>query len=75
MSGPSSLRDDEEGVTRATQWGTRTVDAYEIWDQVGEGTYGQVYKGRHRLTGQIVALKKIMSPGLHGVRRGESWRL
>lgn len=28
-------------------------------EKIGEGTYGVVYKGRNRQTGQIVAMKKI----------------
>nr|QOY46745.1 cyclin-dependent kinase 1 [Ambystoma andersoni] len=27
--------------------------------KIGEGTYGVVYKGRHKATGQVVAMKKI----------------
>ncbi|KAL7751464.1 Cyclin-dependent kinase catalytic subunit [Sorochytrium milnesiophthora] len=33
--------------------------AYQQIEKVGEGTYGVVYKARHRVTGRIVALKKI----------------
>ena len=32
---------------------------YEQLDKIGEGTYGVVYKARNRLSGQIIALKKI----------------
>lgn len=28
-------------------------------EKIGEGTYGVVYKGKNKLTGQIVAMKKI----------------
>ncbi|KAG7360375.1 serine/threonine protein kinase [Nitzschia inconspicua] len=38
---------------------TRTLWHYEKMEQIGEGTYGQVYKARSKDTGQIVALKKI----------------
>ena len=38
---------------------TRTCDAYEKIAQIGEGTYGKVYKARCRRTGKIVALKKM----------------
>ena len=40
-------------------WGERCVDAYEIVCQVGEGTYGQVYKAKEVASGDIVALKKV----------------
>ena len=32
---------------------------YERTEKIGEGTYGEVYKGRKKKTNQIVALKKI----------------
>ena len=35
------------------------VDAYEIVAQVGEGTYGQVYKASAGSSSRLVALKKI----------------
>ena len=38
---------------------TRTLAHYERIEQIGEGTYGQVYKARCKDTDQIVALKKI----------------
>lgn len=28
-------------------------------EKVGEGTYGVVYKAKHKFTGQLVALKKV----------------
>jgi cyclin-dependent kinase 1 len=28
-------------------------------EKLGEGTYGVVYKGKHKVTGELVALKKI----------------
>ena len=37
----------------------RSVDVFEIQDQIGEGTYGQVYKARDKVTQDIVALKKV----------------
>ncbi|XP_014394218.1 PREDICTED: cyclin-dependent kinase 1 isoform X5 [Myotis brandtii] len=35
------------------------MDDYTKIEKIGEGTYGVVYKGRHKTTGQIVAMKKI----------------
>jgi serine/threonine protein kinase len=35
------------------------VDAYQKLEKIGEGSYGVVYKAKHRLTGSLVALKKI----------------
>jgi cyclin-dependent kinase 12/13 len=41
---------DEDAVTES--WGSSCVDQYEILLQIGEGTYGQVYKAQHRTTGE-----------------------
>ncbi|GCB63988.1 cyclin-dependent kinase 1 [Scyliorhinus torazame] len=35
------------------------MDDYVKIEKIGEGTYGVVYKGRHKTTQQIVAMKKI----------------
>ncbi|XP_018320756.1 cyclin-dependent kinase 1 [Agrilus planipennis] len=35
------------------------MDAFTKIEKIGEGTYGVVYKGKHKKTGQIVAMKKI----------------
>ncbi|KAL6583105.1 Cyclin-dependent kinase C-1 [Orobanche minor] len=40
-------------------WGSRSVECFEKLEQIGEGTYGQVYMAREKKTGEIVALKKI----------------
>ncbi|VVA97097.1 unnamed protein product [Arabis nemorensis] len=40
-------------------WGSRSVDCFEKLEQIGEGTYGQVYMAKDKKTGEIVALKKI----------------
>jgi len=32
---------------------------YTKIEKIGEGTYGVVYKARNKVTGQLVALKKI----------------
>lgn len=38
---------------------TRPHEIYERVQQVGEGTYGKVYKAKNTLTGEYVALKKL----------------
>lgn len=46
---------------RLRKWSdmTRTIWHYERIEQIGEGTYGQVYRARCKDTNQIVAMKKI----------------
>ena len=40
-------------------WGVRCVDTFEMVAQIGEGTYGQVYKAKDKATSEMVALKKV----------------
>eukprot|EP00262_Sarcandra_glabra_P019788 TRINITY_DN7620_c0_g1_i1.p1 TRINITY_DN7620_c0_g1~~TRINITY_DN7620_c0_g1_i1.p1 ORF type:complete len:515 (+),score=85.81 TRINITY_DN7620_c0_g1_i1:227-1771(+) len=54
MAAPGQLNLDE-----SPSWGSRSVDCFEKLEQIGEGTYGQVYMAREIKTGEIVALKKI----------------
>ena len=35
------------------------MERYQKMEKIGEGTYGIVYKAKDRVTGEIVALKKI----------------
>lgn len=46
---------------------TRTNSVYERIVQVGEGTYGKVYKAKNMITEKLVALKKLR---LEGEREG-----
>lgn len=39
------------------------MENYHVIDLVGEGSFGKVYKGRRRCTGQITAMKFIMKHG------------
>ena len=48
-----------EVVQRANDWGSMCVDEYEILSITGEGTFGQVYKAKDKITGDIYALKKV----------------
>lgn len=43
----------------------RCIEAFETLAQVGEGTYGQVYKARDLKTNEIVALKKVRTDHEH----------
>ena len=42
---------------------TRTIAHYKRIEQIGEGTYGQVYKAHCLSSGRIVAMKKIRIQG------------
>ena len=44
--GKSEDESEEEG-----EWGERCVDTFDIIAIVGEGTFGQVYKAKEKLTG------------------------
>lgn len=35
------------------------MDDFLKIEKIGEGTYGVVYKGKNKITGQFVAMKKI----------------
>ncbi|KAL0040863.1 hypothetical protein WJX79_007871 [Trebouxia sp. C0005] len=39
------------------------MENYHVIDLVGEGSFGKVYKGRRKFTGQITAMKFIMKHG------------
>uniref|UniRef100_A0A3Q2E3Y6 non-specific serine/threonine protein kinase n=1 Tax=Cyprinodon variegatus TaxID=28743 RepID=A0A3Q2E3Y6_CYPVA len=39
------------------------MDSYHVLNLVGEGSYGRVYKGRKKFTGQVVALKFMPKVG------------
>ncbi|KAF8249469.1 Pkinase-domain-containing protein [Wilcoxina mikolae CBS 423.85] len=40
--------------------GCETIKAYEMLGKLGEGTFGEVHKARHKADGKMVALKKIL---------------
>lgn len=37
-------------------WGEQSVDMFEVINQIGEGTYGQVYKAKDKTTGILLAI-------------------
>eukprot|EP00118_Oscarella_pearsei_P029116 m.3693 g.3693 ORF g.3693 m.3693 type:complete len:946 (+) comp9713_c0_seq1:130-2967(+) len=42
------------------QWQVnRSIGDYEVLEEIGEGTYGHVYKAKDKLTGDLCALKKV----------------
>ncbi|TKW27532.1 hypothetical protein SEVIR_3G263000v4 [Setaria viridis] len=54
VAAPGQLNLDE-----SPSWGSRSVDCFEKLEQIGEGTYGQVFMAKETETKEIVALKKI----------------
>ncbi|KAE8783931.1 ribosomal RNA-processing protein 12-like [Hordeum vulgare] len=46
-------------------WGSHGIDCFEKLEQIGEGTYGQVYMAKETETNEIVALKKICMDNEH----------
>eukprot|EP00898_Chlorokybus_atmophyticus_P008723 jgi/Chlat1/8852/Chrsp91S08186 len=59
MSAPGTPPQLVDKIDDGPQWGSRSVDVFEKLEQIGEGTYGQVYMAREKATGDIVALKKV----------------
>lgn len=45
----------------AAQYPASSEEDYDILVKCGEGTYGCVYKAKHKKTGQLVALKKVVN--------------
>ena len=38
---------------------SHSLDDYVKIEKIGEGTYGVVFKGRHKSSGEMVAMKKL----------------
>lgn len=61
-AGPQPLQAQPQNGTLATQpqqLQSFTLSDYVKIEKIGEGTYGVVYKGKNKITNQLVALKKI----------------
>jgi serine/threonine-protein kinase BUR1 len=52
---------------RRTYHGCSSIDEYDQARKLGEGTFGEVYQGIRKRTGEIVALKKIL---MHNEKEG-----
>jgi hypothetical protein len=37
----------------------KSIDEYDKIEKLGEGTYGEVFKAKHSVTGDLVAIKKV----------------
>ncbi|CAO2649574.1 Nn.00g069590.m01.CDS01 [Neocucurbitaria sp. VM-36] len=55
----SSAATPSQGLQRRFK-GCSKIGEYEMMQKLGEGTFGEVHKARHRVTGSIFALKKIL---------------
>ncbi|KAH7087786.1 kinase-like domain-containing protein [Paraphoma chrysanthemicola] len=49
----------QQGLQRRFK-GCSKIGEYEMMQKLGEGTFGEVHKARHRVTGSVFALKKIL---------------
>ena len=65
------LKRRAEITANMPNWGDRCVDKYEIITQIGEGTYGQVYKAKNKATGELV-YKILLKLRLQGYENAES---
>ena len=46
------------------------VNKYEKMAKIGQGTFGEVFKARHKRTKKIVALKKVL---MENEKEGVGW--
>ena len=71
---PTSEKGTLAGVEGTMEPAGRPEDLFELLEQLGKGSYGAVYKARHRPSGTIVAVKVIPlsgedEEGLEDIRR------
>ncbi|OMO54722.1 hypothetical protein COLO4_36358 [Corchorus olitorius] len=53
-------------------WIPRRAGDFQKMDKIGQGTYSSVYKAQDRITGKIVALKKVRNGVLHRDIKGSN---
>ncbi|CAG5115815.1 unnamed protein product, partial [Candidula unifasciata] len=51
--------DSRHYLSQKNDWSERCIDVFDIIEIIGEGTYGQVYKAKDTVNGNLVALKKV----------------
>ncbi|KAH8817606.1 kinase-like domain-containing protein [Flagelloscypha sp. PMI_526] len=55
-----SKEEESKAYGGRTFTGVGSMDDYELLTKVGEGTFGEVHKALHKLSGDMVALKRIL---------------
>ena len=59
MGNPQNAPNGQQVAANAKQSTKQQLPKYQLIEKIGEGTYGVVYKAKDRVTGRIMALKKI----------------
>src|SRR5262245_60832480 len=66
----TTLKESEQSASNAARLAPGFQARYEIYEQVGRGAMGIVFRGRHRLLDSVVAIKLCpASQSLHRFRR------
>eukprot|EP00667_Euglena_gracilis_P003214 EG_transcript_3223 len=57
------------GNRRTDVFGTKSIDEYDLGDNVGKGAYGKVKTCRHKKSGQVYAMKIVDKRRLEKIRK------